>query len=354
MKPPPSPSLPAPKSVPFTNRALQVFSFMVFLTSLLVNIRSGGPSSLQHVVDTLWEPSAPSSARRLPRQLSPYQLEAPRGPGKPSFATAFELVSSRYGAEEVLRSLRDGTASTTKAPGLHFSSATSPTSSYKKGSVKDQLSEIFSHTSTVSRLMSMHMISSALLLQHLLGPQFPLKGFGVRSAVFGAFGIPVLEFYKQKLWSVLERRFSESKTATLRDSSENLAFALVLLSHAKWFCFGVSLIIISRSYQLYLIPFPSSWRGMPFFLGSKDLIIPTLYGAAGALAFLATTLENFSFFLGLTVEMYRLGCLFAAGHAAWHVLPEATKEHLRTLTAANINTEGKKREAVTGGNRKVD
>ncbi|GMH65808.1 hypothetical protein TrLO_g14509 [Triparma laevis f. longispina] len=209
----------------------------------------------------------------------------------PSFAIAFELPSS---SEEINSLL---TSKLTLGPLLRTRLQTSLWFSF--------------------RIMLL-LFSSLLITHRLLKKKFPRGSPAVKWGMMLSLSFWVLDWQRHALWISLQKSEGGYENKSKEDVFEIL---LLMLSRSKWIAFHLVVSLLARAYQIYFVPdLPSSIWSLPNYLGSKDMLIPTVFVASSIFGMIGTVVPTFSYFVGLSMDMLRLGAFFTACWAFWTAL----------------------------------
>mmetsp|Transcript_375 Transcript_375/g.638 ORF Transcript_375/g.638 Transcript_375/m.638 type:complete len:304 (-) Transcript_375:32-943(-) len=167
------------------------------------------------------------------------------------------------------------------------------------------------------RVMCLFM-SSLLIMHRLLMSKFPRKRPGVKWGMMLALSFWVLDWQRHALWISLRKSEGGWENKAKEDMFSVL---LLMLSRCKWIAFHLVVSLLARAYQLYFVPdLPTSIWQLPSYLGSKDMLIPTVFVASSVFGMIGTCVPMFSYFVGLSMDMLRLGAFFTGCWAFWTAL----------------------------------
>ena len=132
----------------------------------------------------------------------------------------------------------------------------------------------------------------------------------------------VLDYQRKVIWANLLKGEGSKGGVSQSRNSDALKLALAFLSRIRWCLFSVDSLLLSRAYQVFFCPsLPMHWRQLPHFLGSKDLMIPTLLFFSGLTGLFGAMLPAGSYLLGLSVDIYRTAVVLIALHGLFRCLP---------------------------------
>jgi hypothetical protein len=136
----------------------------------------------------------------------------------------------------------------------------------------------------------------------------------------------VASYQRHPILVSLQRSYNENNF-TLATSESWLISLLPLISQLKWISFSACSIILGLAYQRYFMisGLPSSFWEIPTFIGSTHMMIPTLYYACGLLCVISSTSNQMIYFLGLSVELFRVAALLSACHCGWNLAPDVVR-----------------------------
>jgi len=264
----------------------------------------------------------------------------------PKFPVQFELPSTTVDIENILRhkSVReDKTMATTEWQGLNVVSD------------PEKLEAILTLSQNKVGAICINMLSVLFLLHRLLltplkhdaiptakrrsrlptGPKADAKlpKLFIRIALMLVVIMLVCEYQRHPIYLSLQRSYNEegggkgTNGELDRQDAYWLSLLLPIFSRLKWISFALTTLMMGRSYQsILLVSSPKSVWQLPNFLGTKDMIIPTVWYVCGILVILACANRNMIYFLGLAFELYRIGMFLTAGHCIWTMLPKGVRD----------------------------
>ena len=160
---------------------------------------------------------------------------------------------------------------------------------------------------TSFRLM-MFLMSSTLVMHRLLVKEFPHGRPGVKWGLMLSLSFWVLDWQRHALWLSLRRAhfLSGGGTEDEEKKQEMLMVLILVVSRFRWVAFHMVVALLARAYQLHFAKeLPETIWHIPAYLGSTDLVIPTVFGASAALGMLGSVVPSMYYFIGVSMDSLR-------------------------------------------------